>query len=174
MSLLLITIVGTFGGGLLVLEANAWMPYLSSKLLKGTLARLPEQLDATTRARWAEEIEADLAGYEDRPLGGLLFALGVRWRGGKDLAAELALGERLAQGQPGLGILVSATIEAGVAVPQVAIMFGSTPEQRAEKERMLTNLYGPEIEIRFAGDHEEAERISEEFMAKLPRQAHGG
>jgi hypothetical protein len=67
--LLAIAIVGTFVGGLLVLEANAWLPYSSSRLLGRTLARLPEGLDAATRARWSEEIEADLASYEDRPSG---------------------------------------------------------------------------------------------------------
>jgi hypothetical protein len=168
--LLAIAIVGTFVGGLLVLEANAWLPYSSSRLLGRTLARLPEGLDAATRARWSEEIEADLASYEDRPLGGLLFALRVRRRGARDLAAELALGERLAGSAPGSGILLNAIMEDGVLMPQVAILFGATPEERAGREHMLSALYGPGLDFRVVADHEEAQRLNEEFMAEIRRK----
>ena len=93
MDLLLITVIATVIGTLLAIEAKAWMPYLSARILRGAIARFPEALARETRERWAEEIEADLAAYGDRPLGGLAFALRLRRRGGRRLAGELALAE---------------------------------------------------------------------------------
>jgi hypothetical protein len=117
MALLTLTIVGTFAGTMLALEAKAWAPYVSARLLAAAIDRFPDGLDSGMRRRWGEELEADLAGYGDRPLGGLVFAIGVWRRGGKGLAAELALqevvgaGPRPAQadGAIDLGITMTAT-----------------------------------------------------------------
>jgi hypothetical protein len=91
MVLLAITILGTFLGTVLAVEAKAWMPHLSACLVRATIARFPDGIDEDMRARWTEEIEADLAGYGDRPLGGILFGLRLRLKGGRELCAQLAL-----------------------------------------------------------------------------------
>jgi hypothetical protein len=93
MEILALTIVGTVVGTILALEAGAWMPYLSRALVRSTLGRMPVGLDPHIRARWTEEIEADLGAYADRPIGGLAFALRLRRRGGRRLAEQLALAE---------------------------------------------------------------------------------
>lgn len=97
MDVLLITLVGTVAGTILAVEAQAWMPYVSRWLLKRTLAELPPELPEDLLARWREEIEADFQTYATRPLGGLWFALGLRRKGGRCLAAELTLQAALAQ-----------------------------------------------------------------------------
>ncbi len=89
-ALLALTILGTVIGTILAVEASAWMPYLGHRLIRSALSRFPEGLPAEVRARWAEEIEADFASFADRPWGGLVFAIGVRWKGARRLAAELA------------------------------------------------------------------------------------
>lgn len=98
LELVLITIVATVVGTLVALEAKAWMPYLSRRLLRATFADFPDGLDEPLVARWSEEIEGDLYRYGDRPLGGLIFALRLRLKGGRDLAAELALQAALESG----------------------------------------------------------------------------
>lgn len=55
-------------------------------------------------------------------------------------------------------------------MPQVAILFGATPEERAEREQMLSDLYGPGLDFRVVADHEEAQRLNEEFMAEIRRK----
>jgi hypothetical protein len=100
MTLLVLTLIATFLGTLLAVEAKAWMPYLAARLVRATIARFPGGLDEETASRWREEIEADLASYEDRPFGSLLFALRLRRRGGKALAAELALEQELDASKP--------------------------------------------------------------------------
>jgi hypothetical protein len=97
MNPLSITILGTLLGTLLALEAKAWIPYLSTWLMRTALAGMPEQLNANERSRWGEEIEADLTDYSERPLGGLVFALNLRRKGGRRLAAELILQEALTE-----------------------------------------------------------------------------
>jgi hypothetical protein len=94
---LLILTLATLLGTLLALEAKAWLPFLSRRLIAGAVARFPADLRADDRDRWRREIESDLAAFDDRPLGGLAFALRVRFKGGKDLAAELALAEKIAE-----------------------------------------------------------------------------
>jgi hypothetical protein len=96
--ILILTIVGTVIGTLLAIEAKAWMPFLSRHLMRATFAHFPDGLDEPLVARWSEEIEADLHRYRDRPLGGLIFALRLRLKGGRDLAAELALQAALGSG----------------------------------------------------------------------------
>lgn len=103
MELLAYTIVGTVIGTLLAIEAKAWLPYLSAGLVRSTLRKMPDALDHEFRSRWSEEIESDLASYDDRPLGGFLFALRLRRRGGKRLAAELALEQTLSTPEPVTG-----------------------------------------------------------------------
>ena len=83
--------VGTIVGTVLALEALAWMPHMSRRLVRRALEKLPDDLPSELAARWWEEIEADLESYSERPVGGLLFALTLSLRGGKRLAAELAL-----------------------------------------------------------------------------------
>ena len=92
---LLVTILGTIVGTVLAIEARAWLPHFSAWVLRKTLEGLPRKLDETLRKRWAKEIEADLASYQDRPVGGLIFAMRVRAKGARDLAAELALQQAL-------------------------------------------------------------------------------
>lgn len=89
-ALLALTILGTVIGTILAVEASAWMPHLGRRLVRSALSRFPDGLPAEVRARWAEEIEADFASFADRPWGGLVFAIGVRWRGARRLAVELA------------------------------------------------------------------------------------
>lgn len=95
MGLLLITVIGTVVGTFLAIEAKAWMPYLSGKLVRFTLNRMPDELPDQSRSRWEEEIEGDLASYADRPLGGLVFAVNIARKGGRRLAAELVLQQAL-------------------------------------------------------------------------------
>ncbi|MFP5388410.1 MAG: hypothetical protein ACLGG5_03830, partial [Thermoleophilia bacterium] len=99
MGLLLITIIGTALGTLLALEAKSWMPYLSARLVRSTVDGMPPELDGEMRSRWREEIEGDLSSYLERPLAGLLFALRLRRRGGRRLAAELMLSHVLGEEQ---------------------------------------------------------------------------
>jgi hypothetical protein len=82
-------------GSILAFEARAWMPHLSRWLVAQAIRRLPGDLKIELRQRWAEEIRADLVAFDDRPVGGLIFALRVRLKGGRDLAAELALQQAL-------------------------------------------------------------------------------
>lgn len=96
MEILILTIVGTVIGTVLAIEAKAWMPYVGSRLVRGTLERMPRGLEEQMRSRWAEEIEADHATLADRPVGGLVFAVGLCLKGGRRLAAELALQEAVA------------------------------------------------------------------------------
>lgn len=100
MDLLAYTIVGTVIGTLLAIEAKAWLPYISASIVRSVLGKMPEPLDDQLRSRWSEEIEADLTQYDDRPLGGFLFALRLRRRGGKRLAEELALEQALSTSRP--------------------------------------------------------------------------
>ena len=97
MDVLVLTIVGTLIGTVLAIEANAWMPHLSGWLVRRALAQMPKGLDQQMRSRWGEEIEGDLDSYSNRPLGGLIFAVGVACRGGRRLAAELMLEQALAK-----------------------------------------------------------------------------
>jgi hypothetical protein len=96
---LIVLTVATLLGTLLALEAKAWMPHLGRWLVARAIARFPSEIDPSVRQRWEQEIRVDFAEFSDRPLGGLLFASRVLLKGGRDLAAELALEEKLAQGQ---------------------------------------------------------------------------
>jgi hypothetical protein len=87
--LLALTVIGTVVGTIVAVEASAWMPHLSRRVLRSALSRLPQDLPPEVRVRWIEEIEADFACFADRPWGGLAFALGVRRKGAKRLATEL-------------------------------------------------------------------------------------
>jgi len=100
MDVLAYTIVGTVIGTVLAIETKAWLPYLSRRLLRRALAGMPGALEDRLRARWSEEIEADLAQFDDRPLGGLLLALRLLAKGGRGLAAELALEQTLSDPEP--------------------------------------------------------------------------
>jgi len=93
---LLVLTLATLLGTLFALEAKAWLPRVSRRLIASAVARFPAELDAAARDRWSREIEADLGAFDDRPLGGFVFALRVRSKGGRDLAGELALAEKLA------------------------------------------------------------------------------
>jgi hypothetical protein len=64
------------------------------------MKQIPKELSTNLRERWTSEIEADLASFHDRPLSGFVFALRVRLKGGRDLAAELALQQAIARGRP--------------------------------------------------------------------------
>jgi hypothetical protein len=96
----LATLVATIVGTAFALEAQAWAPHLSRRLLRATFGGFPPQLPAQLRDRWIEEIEADAASFEDRPLGGLAFSLRLWRRGGRALAAELALREMIETESP--------------------------------------------------------------------------
>jgi hypothetical protein len=100
MVLLGVTILGTFVGTLTAVEAKAWLPTISARLLRATVAHFPTELPTETRARWIEEIEADLGSLADRPFGGVLFALRLRLKGGRDLAAQLALDQAMGEMAP--------------------------------------------------------------------------
>lgn len=91
MEILVFTIIGTVIGTVLAIEAKAWMPYVGFRLVRATLERMPEGLEEQICSRWAEEIEADHAALADRPIGGLMFAVRLRLKGGRRLAGELAL-----------------------------------------------------------------------------------
>lgn len=95
---LLATILGTVIGTILILEANAWIPYISRRVVRRVLGDLPKELPKAQRDRWVEEVEGDLESFADRPLGGLYFALGLWLRGGKRLSGELLLQAALASG----------------------------------------------------------------------------
>lgn len=90
MTILIVTAIGTIVGTIVALEARAWMPHLSRRLLRETVDRLAGELPAGLALRWSEEMEADFATYESRPLGGIVFAVGLRLRGGRNLPAQLA------------------------------------------------------------------------------------
>jgi hypothetical protein len=94
---LLILTVATLLGTLLALEAKAWLPRVSRRLIASAVGHFPADLGPADRDRWSREIESDLETFDDRPLGGLVFALRVRFKGGRDLAAELALAEKIAE-----------------------------------------------------------------------------
>jgi hypothetical protein len=96
--------VTTLLGSLLALEARAWLPHVSRRLISQATKQLPKALSVDLRQRWAAEIEADLASFQDRPLSGFVFALRVRAKGGRDLAAELALQHAIAQDRPPLAL----------------------------------------------------------------------
>jgi hypothetical protein len=91
--------ITTLLGSILALEARAWLPHLSRRLVSRAMKKFPRELPLHLRKRWTEEIEADLASFHDRPLSGLVFAFRVWLKGGRDLAAELALQQAMATGQ---------------------------------------------------------------------------
>jgi hypothetical protein len=57
--------------GLLTNEARGWLPHLSAFLISRAAHLLPR----ADRARWEEEMLADLATLNDRPLTGLVHAI---------------------------------------------------------------------------------------------------
>ncbi len=67
------------------------------RFAKGSEKLVEYELEAAIGAQQirAEEIESDLSSFDDRPLSGLLFALRLRFKGGRDLAAELSLEQTL-------------------------------------------------------------------------------
>jgi len=81
---------------ILASEAKAWLSHLSAWMLERALAKLPDGLPDEVRERWENEIRADLCRYDDRPFGGLVFVIGLRRKGIKRLAADLALQEAIA------------------------------------------------------------------------------
>lgn len=90
-AMFVVTLIATVVGTVLAFEAQAWAPHVTRRLLRKAFAQFPGDLPADMRARWTEEIEADVAGFDDRPLGGLAFAFRLWRRGGPELAGELAL-----------------------------------------------------------------------------------
>lgn len=88
--LLIASILGTVIGTVLALEAWASVPHLGSSLVRNTIDRFPASVPEAERVRWAEELKADFATYEDRRLAGLVFAIRLRATGGRKLMAELA------------------------------------------------------------------------------------
>lgn len=108
MELLALTVIGTVLGSIVAVEASAWMPHLSRRILRSALSRLPADLPPEVRTRWIEEIQADFACFADRPVGGLVFALGVRRKGARRLAAELKP-RRLPARVQGKGRIATAT-----------------------------------------------------------------
>jgi hypothetical protein len=89
MVFLVVTAIGTALGTILAVEAQAWMPHLSKRLLRKAISRLDVDLSPERRGRWVEEIEADFDTYEGRPVGGLVFAIRLRLSGTKDLVRQL-------------------------------------------------------------------------------------
>jgi len=65
------------------------MPHLSRRLLRKAIALLAEELSTEMRERWIEEIEADFASYQGRPVGELVFALRLRLSGARKLARQV-------------------------------------------------------------------------------------
>lgn len=96
----LILTVTTLLGSVLAFEVRAWLPHVSRYLISQAMKQIPKELSTNLRERWTSEIEADLASFHDRPLSGFVFALRVRLKGGRDLAAELALQQAIARGRP--------------------------------------------------------------------------
>lgn len=96
--LLLVTVVGTIVGTVLAMEAWASTPHMSRWLLRKTVSRFPADLPEVLADRWAKELDADLASFEDRRIVGLLFALRLRLKGGPTLAAQLALAHAQSSG----------------------------------------------------------------------------
>jgi hypothetical protein len=137
------------------------VPYVSRKLVRSMLAEMPEGLDRQTRSRWVEEIEADLASYDDRPLGGLTFAIRLRRRGGRQLAAELMLNQVLLNSKskdqpenplaPVQARLIKAQIFSGHQVLTYQVKSGPLIEQITHFEKLTEGLnksYAPrDLEI---------------------------
>ncbi|HEY3491372.1 MAG TPA: hypothetical protein VGK43_00370, partial [Solirubrobacterales bacterium] len=98
--ILLVTVIATVVGTILALEAWAWVPHLSSQLLRRTIDSLSEGLPPDQSARWAEEVEADFETYQSRRIGGLVFAVRFRLSGGRGLLEELS-SEADAEPDPG-------------------------------------------------------------------------
>lgn len=85
------TIIGTVVATAVVSEGAPLLSRLSIRIVRQVLDRLPDQLPSEDRERWREEIEADAATYAKRPLASLGFALNLRRKGARRLAAELLL-----------------------------------------------------------------------------------
>jgi len=159
-------------GGLLAVEAAGWIPHWSAWLVARTLMSLPEALDEPTRYRWSEEIEADFGVFVDRPLGGLMFALGLRLRGARRLAAALALSERLAQGsEENTPSSAGSTLHWNV--PQIVIAHHLTGPQCAERQAELRRSWD-RSDLRVVGTYEEARRITDFYVAKARRHYEEG
>lgn len=88
-TILLVTVIATVVGTVLALEAWAWLPHLSQRLLRKMINRLPEELPEDLASRWSEEIEADFETYQGRRIGGLVFAVGLWVNGGRKLLDQL-------------------------------------------------------------------------------------
>jgi hypothetical protein len=103
MSALMAIIVGVIVAAI-AREAKAWLPYLSQRLLRRTLASFPLELPEDVRLRWVEEIEGDFSCLRDRPMGAFAFAINVWRKGARHLAEELSFQEKLAtSGSPRRG-----------------------------------------------------------------------
>ena len=143
---LLILTLATLLGTLLALEAKAWLPYVGRWLIAGTTRHFPDGIDVATRERWLREIEADFETFGDRPLGGLLFALRVRLKGGRDLAAELALAEKIEEAEDSTEPSISPALPNFAAAVNDEFIdgilgyfdfFGSMPADRMETAAQL-------------------------------------
>lgn len=158
-------------GGVLAVEFTAWVTHGSAWLVARTVSCLPEQLDDSTRERWSEEIEADFAELADRPLAGLMFALRLRLRGARRLAAALALIERLKEEprdeHPGSAWT---TLPRFVPrfVPQIVIASTLTERERVEREKELRHAFG-EPDLRVVETYWEARRITDLYVARAQR-----
>lgn len=110
------------------------MPYFGGRLVRATLAGLPQGLDGEVRLRWSEEIEGDHASYEDRPIGGLLYALRLRLRGGERLAKELAFQQLMGEGE---------------LSPEDSLdsMSGSSFDVFIDRSRSSTQVYVPFLDV---------------------------
>lgn len=168
MDLLLITILGTVIGTLLAVEAKAWMPYLSARMVRSTLDGMPTELDDEMRLRWGEEIEGDLNAYSDRPLGELQFAVRLRRKGGRQLAAELML-DRVLKGATDTQGISEAKFEPSEGLLTVKARFHVDSEAF-----ILEDADGHVVQrLSSLGDRDLHERLyageTVEFVAKVPR-----
>lgn len=124
MSIFIIPLIFGVCVALAASEAKAWLPYLSARLVRLTLAKMPDGLNQAMRQRWSEEIESDLDRFRDRPLGGLLFALRLYRKGSRTLAAELMLGQALSASSAG-----AIDSSSDLRIERMAVMDGSNGMQ---------------------------------------------
>ncbi|HEX5929425.1 MAG TPA: hypothetical protein VFY48_08530 [Solirubrobacterales bacterium] len=148
-------VVGTAIGTVLAMEAWASAPHVGAWLVRGTIGGFPDAVPRGDRVRWAEEIEGDFATFRDRRLAGLVFALRLRIKGGRKLAAELALAQ-----------LSAAETTAGV--PSQAESAGARSGRQAI-ERSLAELSIADLA---AVARREAGKSLEELAEPRPNQHH--
>jgi hypothetical protein len=82
---LVLAVLGKIAIALLANEVRASLPLLSAAIVRRAVRRLPPE----HRERWLSEALADLEWLENRPLAGLVHAIGM-WRTARRLEAELS------------------------------------------------------------------------------------